>query len=247
MIAIWVRATVDWADEEAFRAQAVPDLLPKADLWDETFTTPFHLFRHRVRQIAEGNLARVEGAVVATWEEIPDGTLVLPMDDDDWFAPDAAVVLERVLNPALAGYYWPSTWIEVPTYLGHSVYLWRRRLLPWTPPKWQCTGANYALVKGDGTEPLVVSHIQASDWFGAHPEKVLKVDRHLSLINRSLASRSTLRTPRRAPQQSLSRGELLRKYRRYRTLYDRPPPPELAWARPYLEQMAVLMRELEVR
>ena len=243
MIAIWVRSTVDWSDEQVFLAQAPADLPPKVELWNETFTIPFHLFRLRVRQIAEGNLARVEGAVCAAWEEIPGGALVLPVDDDDWFAPDVAVELGRLLDPAFAGYYWTASWVEVPTRLGHNVYLWRRRLLPWTPPKWQCSTNNYALLKGDGTEPFLANHVQASGWFGAHPQKVLKVDRPLSLTNRTLASRTTLR----APRPSLSRRELLGKYRRYRTLYDRPPRPELAWSRPYLEQMAELMRELELR
>jgi hypothetical protein len=59
-------------------------------MWNQTFDLPYHVFRQRVRRIAELNLQRVENAVRARWDEIPDGALVAPVDDDDWFAPDSA-------------------------------------------------------------------------------------------------------------------------------------------------------------
>ena len=53
MFYIWVRATVDWEDEEAFLAQVRPEFDGKLVLWNATFTIPYHLFRHRVRRIAD--------------------------------------------------------------------------------------------------------------------------------------------------------------------------------------------------
>jgi hypothetical protein len=243
VIAIWVRSTVDWADEAAFLAQAPPDLGPKVELWNELFTLPFHTFRHRVREIAALNHSRVDGAVVADWDAIPEGALVLPVDDDDWFAPDIAAVLEREADPAADGCYWASRWIEVPTRAGHRLYLARRRLLPWTPPKWVLTTNNYAMVKAGDAEALLGSHVKASRWLRGGGGSMTRIDRSLSLANRTLASRTTLRFD----LPSISRADLLRKYRRYRRLYDRPPAPGLAWSAPYLAAMGELMRELELR
>ena len=52
MIYLCIRQTTDWADEAAFRAQLPPLYAPTVQLWNDTFNIPYHLFRHRVRQIA---------------------------------------------------------------------------------------------------------------------------------------------------------------------------------------------------
>jgi hypothetical protein len=240
---IWIRATVDWADEEAFLAQAPADVAAKLDLWNDTFTIPFHLFRLRVRQIAERNLAAVEGAPVAAWDEIPDGALVLPVDDDDWFAPDAAAALREALDPQAAAYHWPGAWVEVPTGPGHRVYLARRRLLPWTPEKWIFSTNNYAVVKREDTQRLAAGHVAASRWaWGEGAGSLRRIDRRLSVANRTIASRTSLR-----PTKRLTREQLVRKHRAYRRLYDRPPPPDLAWSTPYRAEMAAVMAALEIR
>jgi hypothetical protein len=240
---IWVRATLDWEREEAVR----PTFRPRVDLWNATFNLSFHAFRHRVREIARLNHSRVEGTVCAGWEEIPGGALVLPVDDDDWFSPDTARVLERELDPRAVGYYWRSTWIEVPRTLGHRLYLIQRRLLPWTPPKWICTTNNYAMIKSEGAKALLEDHCEASRWVEGQIEgpgraAVKRIDRRLSVANRTLGSQTSLRYN----DPSMSRSRLIRRFRRYRRLYDRATPPELDWCRPYLEMMAALMEELEI-
>src|SRR5262249_37306645 len=150
VVYIWVRQTVDWADERAVRAQLPDGMPPRVELWDRTFEVPFHAFRHRVREIAALNHSRVEGATAtADWDEIPDGALVLPVDDDDWFAPDAARVIAGAAEPGTAGYVWPSRWVEVPTTAGHRLYLIRHRLVPSLKPMWTCTTNNYSMPKRD--------------------------------------------------------------------------------------------------
>lgn len=248
MVYIWVRATLDWEDEEAVWAQVRPEFRPRIDLWNATFNVPFHVFRQRVREIARLNQSRVEGVVCAGWEEIPDGTLVLPVDDDDWFSPDAGRVLEREFDPRAAGYYWTSSWIEVPMGLGQRLYLIRRRLLPWTPPKWICTTNNYAMVKEEGAMALLDSHMKASHWFESRIDSpgdgaVKWIDRRLSVANRTLASQTSLGVTK----PSMSRSQLIHKFCSYRRLYDRPTPSELAWCRPYLEMMSALMGELRIQ
>ena len=102
---------------------------------------------------------------MSEWDEIPEGALVMPVDDDDWFVPGAAQALEAERDPDAIGYLWPSRWIQVPINLGHRLYLLRRRLLPRTPPKWICSTNNYAMVKGPEVKEALGNHIEASHWF----------------------------------------------------------------------------------
>jgi len=95
MIYIWIRKTLDWEDEAAFRAQLPPHLIEPVELWNDCFKLPFHLFRARLRQIASLNRSRVDGVACAPWDAIPDGALVVPVDDDDWFAPTLGTCLAR--------------------------------------------------------------------------------------------------------------------------------------------------------
>jgi hypothetical protein len=244
MIYIWVRATVDWTDEQAFRAQLPARLERKVDVWNETFTVPFHAFRHRLRQIAARNHSRVANSVIAEWDEIPDGGLVLPVDDDDWFAPDIASHLQEAYDGRARGCYWPSSFIELPIHFPHRLGLIRRRLFPRTPPKFICTTNNYAMVKGPGAKPLLESHLRASHWLeNEEPGGLTRIDRRLSVMNRSLASITSLA----AGKPSITRSQLVRKFHRYRRLYDRVNVPELDWAAPYLSMMSRLMGELRIR
>jgi hypothetical protein len=247
MIYIWVRRTVDWADEEKAAAQLTdPWLTPKLPLWNATFNISYQRFRRRVAQIADQNHSRVEGAVRADWDEIPDGALVFPVDDDDWFAPDAARALNAELDLEALGYVWTNRWIEVPIDLGHRLQLLRRRIVPSTPPKWVCGTNNYAVVKVPGAKRLLGSHLGASRWFGAQlaraSGRVKRIAGEHSVANRTLASQTTLSQRKHV----ITRSELIRKYRRHKKLYERPLPPDLAWCRPYVAMMADLMDELEI-
>jgi hypothetical protein len=244
MIHLWIRATTCWADEATFRAQLDPRFAPKVETWNATFSIPYHLFRHELRAIAGANLARVEGARVSEWDAIPEGAWVVPVDDDDWLAPDVALVLAEHDDPAILGFRWVSSFLEQPIDLGHRLGLLRRKLFPRTRPRWICTTNNYALRKADASLDLLRRHTEASRWFaGAGRERVRSIDRRLSLMNRTLASQTSLGFRR----PSVTRGELMRKYRAYRSLYRRVLPAELAWATPWVERMAALMARLEVR
>ena len=245
MIYAWVRKTVKWRDEEAFRAQLEPRFAQRVELWDRSFEIPYHLFRHRVREIARESLARAEGVTVVEWDQIPDGALVVPIDDDDWLAPGIGPALEAEHLDGTLGWRWRASSIESPTFLGHRLYLWRRRVLPWLPEKWYCSSNNYALRKGPGAQDLLKNHMLASHRFKSWRREgaVRVIDCALSAINRNLASQTTLRFA----QQRLGRAELLRKYRRYRRLYRQPLHEELRWCQPYVARMAELMDDLRLR
>jgi hypothetical protein len=240
VVFIWVRHTLDWSDEEAVRAQLSPEIRPLVELWDATFSMPYHRFRHALREIARDNHARVEGACGAPWEEIPEGALVMPVDDDDWFAPDAARVVTAAHDEEGGdGVRWPSAFLEVAIDVRHTVSRVGRRLLPRVGPKWVCTTNNYALVKRPDRRRAFEAHVVASRAVAAGELRLAEAGRPLSLMNRTLASQTSLR--RHA--KPVDRAALLRKHRRYRELYDRDHD---GWARPYVERMRLLTRELEV-
>ena len=240
MICIVVRKTVDWGDEAAFRAQLPANMRAGVELWNATFEMPFHVFRRELKRIAEHNLARVEGARCVPRGDVPRGAVVVPVDDDDWFAPDLARVLSRVLTGEVAGCYWPSRFLELPISLPHRLGLIRRRLWPRTRPRWLCTTNNYAVIHGPETAELAIGHITATRWFLAHPAAVIRLEQPLSLMNRTLASTTQL-------SSRPSRGLLVRKYHRYSRLYERPAPADLPWCAPYLAMMRALHAELRLR
>jgi len=70
------------------------------------------------------------------------------------------------------------------------------------------------------------------------------VDTRLSVMNRTLASRTSLGLMRPEECKPIRQSTLLRKYRQYRTLYKRPPGPELEWCSTYIRMMDDLMSEL---
>jgi hypothetical protein len=243
MIHIWIRTSIDWTDEEAFWAQVPDRFRPRAELWNATIDMPFHVFRHRVQKIAELNLSRVANAVVSGWDAIPDGARVVPVDDDDWFAPDLASALERQWGDA-SGVHWNPMWIGVPSDFPHWRNATRRRLLPFTRPHWTCDTNNYAVVKQDGARELCGHHFAATSWFdGPGRDSVRRIGGWLSVNNRTLGSQTSLRPTHRG--RELTRERLLRRLARYRRLYRRPRGP--AWCHPYLAMMAALMDELRAR
>lgn len=238
---IWVRTALDWQDEAAFYAQLPPKLVENVRLWNSTFKLPFHLFRHRVREVARLNLACVEGALCAPWDAIPEGALVVPVDDDDWFAPNLATTLAREREPALSGYHWRSHFLEVPINLRHQAGQIRRWRQPDKPPFWLCATNNYAMIKKAGSQILLRDHTQASSWFESRRgDAVKEINEPLSLMNRSLSSTTSLEQKR----PPFARGKLLLAWHLYRRLYGKPVSPNLAWSRPYQEMMGSLLDEL---
>jgi hypothetical protein len=246
VIWLFIRRTIDWEDEALFRAQLRDKLVPMVDLWDASFTIPYHRFRARVKAIGYACNEQVQGArITEDWNAIPDGALVLPCDDDDWFRSDVATVLaERIAaHPGASTYAWTASFVQRPMNRGHRLYIARRALLPFTWERWKVSTNNYALFKADATLPFADSHGKASEAIEDGRLVRHKFRERLSVMNRTLASSTQLGSGSWRP---LPPELLMRKYERYRTLYHRPPHG-LAWAAPQVAQMRDLMAELELR
>ena len=239
---ICVRKTVDWSDEAAFRAQLDPAFAPKVEAWNSTFRLPFHAFRRELREIAKANLELIPESVICSWDEVPHGSLVAPVDDDDWFAPQLVKTIQAAATPEVVGLHWPQSVLELPINNGHRLRLLLRRLIPGLKPRWFCATNSYVIRKGSVDPRCFESHVAASRWFQHNPDRIRVVQERLSLHNRSLASITSLNF--RKP--SITPGQLRRRYRAYKRLYQRwrAVPPGLTWSRPSLQQMEALMDRL---
>jgi hypothetical protein len=239
---IWVRTSIDWGDDAALPSLVKPEFLAKLELWNETFSIPYSRFRHEVCEIARLNLSRVERALVRPWDEIPEGAVVLPVDDDDWFAPDIVRALESRFEPGRIGLRWSPSYLEVPVGLRHRLERLRERHLG-APPRHLCATNGYAFVRRPGMENIGLSHLAASALFERESTRVGVLSDGHSVVNRTLASQTTLfhRRP------SISRRVVLRKYRRYRRLYRDRTVAGMPWTAEYVERMAQLMDQLEPR
>jgi hypothetical protein len=252
MIAIVIRRTVDYGNETAFNAQIPQNMRAGVALWNATFDMPYNLFRRELKRIAGINLSRVDNASCLPIEEVPNGVLTVPVDDDDWFAPDLGLALEAGVPDEYRGCYWDGRFLEVYTSVAHRFSLLlprslvirllaiRRVIFPGARPQWMCMTNNYAVRHGPDAVPLLLDHRRATYWFLAHPSSVLRLDRTLSLMNRSLASTTQL-------WSRPSRALLLSKFRRYRSLYAKPAPADLAWCEPYVAMMRDLMAAVKPR
>ena len=240
-IHVCVRSTLDWRDGALVQARILPGFRPKLDAWNATFDMPYHLFRQRLRDIARLNLSRVEGAMCAAVEDVAPGQVIVPIDDDDWLAPDLASHLIEAYEPSVRGYLWSSHVIELPRRIPGSL----RRLARFLGRRDRhlCKTNNYAVVSEPTLRPFVFSHVKASHYFTANPSDVKRVPGVLAIQNRTLASQTVLGWDR----PSISRDELVALLRRYRGLYSSwRLRAEAAWARPYVDMMAGLMEEIHV-
>jgi hypothetical protein len=238
VIHVCVRRTLDWQNEDLVAAEVFPEFRPKLVAWNATFDMPYHVFRNRLKTIAQLNLARIEGVALSELEAVPRGHVIVPVDDDDWLAPDLGVQLRRAHDPEVYGYLWRREVIEARPLL-------RRGLS--TVARWlgrseiTCKTNNYAVVNEPGVAPLVLSQEKANEYFDAHLSGIRRIPATLAVQNRSLASQTALAWRR----PSIGRDELVAVFRRYRNLYSSPRLAAMpSWARPYIALMAELMREI---
>ena len=111
---ICIRRTANWKDEAGYRSRLIASFVPHIDAWDATFRTSYREFRSAIADITMDSLRAVRGAVIAPYDEIPEGAIVMPCDDDDWTAPHAAEVLAEFFAGAHDRAVWTQTVLQVP-------------------------------------------------------------------------------------------------------------------------------------
>ena len=235
-----VRKTTDWSDEATFRVQLDPSFAPKVETWNSTLSIPYHVFRKRLCEIADETHASTGARKVFAWQDIPPGAIVLPTDDDDWFAPEAALRVAEALEQGDEGCLWTQSVLEVPINFMHRLNIAARRVIPAIRPKWLCATNNYAFRKTPDSERLV-GHMGASKGFASARMRIALLRERLSIHNRTLASITSLAFKK--PQ--ISTIHLKWKAAEYNRLYLKPDLPSgLEWTRPYVRRMVELAKEL---
>ena len=269
---ICIRRTADWKDTAGYRARLIAGFVPHVNAWDATFRTSYREFRAAIADITMDSLRAVRGAVIAPYDDVPEGAIVMPCDDDDWTAPHAAEVLAEFFAGAHDRAVWTQTVLQVPLDWMHAVKIRAGKVWPrLNPPRWFCSTNNYALRKREGNYNFFMNHSMASKELAADPG-LLRIHRRLTLQNRNLASKTSmvgvrypyyalvngvvrlanLNDPAHEIRESVpprSSRHLLRKFEKYRRLYDRyvPQDPDLEWATPYVHAMRDLTLSLTLR
>jgi hypothetical protein len=242
MLYIQVRQTLDWGDSAAVEAGLIARFRPQFEIWNATFDMPYGEFRRRLKIIAEDNWSRVRNARVVGPDAVPLGELFVPVDDDDWFAPELGERLGEDRAPAVFGYHWIRHILEPERRLRGLKGLLKEALTR----KVIFATNNYALRKRDGLDDLGVDHLAATRHFHEHPRQWKYLHAALSMQNRSLASQTVLGLG--LGRWVITREELIERFETYRTLYARTRlSRSLRWAEPYVLSMGDLMRELTVK
>ena len=240
---ICIRAGLPWHDEAAATAGLLPELRQKVVVWNECFSLRYAPFRARLVEIARENWSRIENAQPMRPEDVAAGTLLVPVDDDDWFAPDLASHLLPEQETPFEGLHWDRYILELPR--RPRRFPWRRQRRAADTSRHTCGSNNYAIRHRPEFARGITNHVWASEWFDAHPGRVKRLAASLSVQNRNLASRSGLGGQKRL---EITHAALIERFRRHRKLYHRLRlPPEVAWAQPHVAAMAELMDAIQLR
>ena len=191
-------------------------------VWNDTFKLTFREYRHELQKIAAENHRQVKGA---DFGRPKDRSVVIPVDDDDWFSPDMIDRLRAAMKPNAVGLHWQSN------------ELLNGRLIPCGNPGCiYCKTNNYCYRPGPGRGKWI-NHVGAEYAFREEKE-IQYLDRPLNLVNRTLGSFTSL-------EHRIPEGTLRDYWESTVTNFSKLTIPEhLGWITPYVEQVHVLIKRL---
>lgn len=151
-IYLYLRSDVDWRslDESTFLRQEALNksvrpmslevkmrLYEAIQIWNQTFAMSYFEYRQRLREIAWDTWLKIEGldGIIrnrhgAIGSCLPSGTILLPVDEDDWFSPQAANTLKAAFSEEIDIYSWNDAAfrpVAMQNYPDHSLPLLRLR------------------------------------------------------------------------------------------------------------------------
>jgi hypothetical protein len=100
------------------------------DARDATFRTSYREFRAAISEITMSSLRAVRGAIIAPYDEIPEGAIMMPCYDDDWTAPHAAEVLVEFFAGAHDRAVWIQAVVQVPLDWMHALKIRAGKVWP---------------------------------------------------------------------------------------------------------------------
>ncbi len=118
-IILGVRSMSDWQDGQNLLTAPWDGWEDRLQWWDEVFEMPYHVYRYGLQIIARKNWARISGldsiVSVRSWQpELFHDAVVIPIDDDDWLAPQICHVIRNQIQADTTAISWQSDRIECP-------------------------------------------------------------------------------------------------------------------------------------
>jgi hypothetical protein len=208
------------------------------DLWNRSFSTDFYSVRQKVKEVAAYASRQLRNATLLSLEQFTEpfdvNALYIFTDDDDWFAPE---VSDRLLGSAAMAdaIVWVSTVFERGTLFARS------------NSNGFCYTNNYALhgsfmARAPRTSWKSLPQMTQHGWaegmvHGLHVDLVKLTD-HLSITNKHPCSFTVLEA---AQFSNTKIADLIRPYAKTvkagESLFD-SGLSDLAWARPYIEEIS---------
>ncbi|AGA25613.1 hypothetical protein [Singulisphaera acidiphila] len=264
-VVLHVRTNVDWGSmtEENFLRQEEfsnsvrslsdaqkEEFLRAIRLWNRTFGMSYFAYRQGLKEIAELSWTRVRNLdlVLRRPELFPaleglDPCILMPVDDDDWFHPDAADVLRRSWSPGFDAFHWPDgLYRSVPFQERFDRPAAQVRLVvrrwdsDFTTNGYAITRKGLAAVPGPMRKRVLAFHWAAGKAFHREGVERCFVDQVLSASNKSLASATNLKA-------LVDRPLVLRNVPHLRRRTE-VIPPALQWAADYIARTERLNEEL---
>ncbi len=119
-IILGVRSMSDWQVGQNLLTSPWGDGWEKRlQWWDEVFSMPYHTYRFNLQKIAKENWSRIEGldsiVSIRSWQpELFHDAIIVPIDDDDWLAPQICHVIRNQIQPDTTAISWQADRIECP-------------------------------------------------------------------------------------------------------------------------------------
>lgn len=244
---------MDWSDKESVEQKmkkGFPHFIPKVTMWNSIFNIPFSDFRQMLKSIATENHRNVKGAIyTSSTKDIPSNSIIIPTDDDDWFAPDLACRVQDSYGSIWIGYLWrryivgdrgEKESLRRDCLCETNNYALNDATLPMPSSSWEYPSPRYPLLWHTGGPS------NADAFFRSQPKDLIKEispPNLLAVWNMTMASQTSLQQDK----ATLTREEIIEIYLRYKDLYRSwNLPDELSWAIPHMRSMSLLMDVLHI-